>query len=57
MLRLLFKVGVTLLSVIAAFASDERKPRYTAIHAQELHDEDMISDQEYGRALRGHDNY
>lgn len=53
-LRVLGKVVVIALQVIASFASDERtKPRYPAAKAQQLYDDGLISGEEYARHIMG----
>lgn len=52
-LRILGKVAVVALQVIASFASDERKPRYSAAKAQQLYDDGLISGSEYARHIHG----
>lgn len=53
-LRILGKVAVVVLQVIASFASDERtKPRYPAAKAQQLYDDGLISGAEYARHIQG----
>ena len=51
-LRLIFKFGLFALNIIVAIASEDRsKPRHTAISAQHLHDEDLISDIEHADSI------
>ena len=53
-LRVLGKVAVVALQVIASFASDERtKPRYTAEKAQQLHEDGVITGTEFARHIHG----
>ena len=51
-LKILWKLSVFALQLIAAFASDKpsRKP-YSALTAQHLHDEGLISDNEYAKSV------
>ena len=51
MLRLFFKVSVALLSVVAAFASDESKPMHSPMRAKQLYDDGLIGSEEYGRSF------
>lgn len=53
-LRVLGKVAVVTLQVIASFASDKRtKIRYPAAKAQQLYDDRLISGAEYARHIYG----
>ncbi|MCE3045373.1 hypothetical protein [Legionella sp. 16cNR16C] len=53
-LRVLGKVAIAALQVIASFASDSRaKPRYTAGKAQQLYEEGAISGTEFARHIHG----
>jgi hypothetical protein len=48
----LLNLSAVLIEIVFAIAGDKpQKPRYTAIHAQELYDEDLISDAEYVRCV------
>lgn len=49
--RQLWKIFFGFLQFMVAFAPEERRPRYTVIKAQVLHDEGLITDQEYMRSL------
>ncbi|MGQ3892030.1 hypothetical protein [Legionella sp. CNM-4043-24] len=53
--RVALKMGFVFLDVLLSFASEKRRPRYTAIHAHELHQDGAISDQEYMRSVHGRD--
>lgn len=51
-LRLILRMVVIVLQVAAAFASEKpSKPRYSSLTAQHLHDENLISDAEYGKSV------
>lgn len=53
-LRILWKLVILSLQVIASFASDGRsKPRYTAGKAQQLYEEDAITGSEYAKCIHG----
>jgi hypothetical protein len=53
-LRILWKLSLVFLQLIAAVASDDRsKPRYSALKAQALFDEGLISIDEYNQCVHG----
>ncbi|PJE14662.1 hypothetical protein [Legionella sp.] len=53
-LRILWKLVILSLQVIASFASDgQSKPRYTAGKAQQLYEEDAITGSEYAKCIHG----
>lgn len=53
--KMLMKISFVVLQVAVAFASETRsKPRYVSLKAQELYDEDLISQEEYSKSI--HDN-
>lgn len=55
-LRVVTKIFFVVLDIAASFAIDERKkPPYTAIHAHQLHEDGLISDEEYMRCMQGRD--
>ncbi|KTD56737.1 hypothetical protein Lsan_2897 [Legionella santicrucis] len=50
--KLIAKIVVMVLQTIAVFASDKpTQTRYSAINAQHLHDEGLISDAEYAKSV------
>lgn len=51
-LRVLWKFGLFSLQLLISFASDKpSRNRYSAITAQHLHDEGLISDKEYAKSV------
>ncbi|MBA2649174.1 MAG: hypothetical protein H0U75_06155 [Legionella sp.] len=55
-LKVLWKVFVLALQVVASFASEERpKDRYTAAKAQQLYEDGAISGTEFARHIHGDD--
>ncbi|HAT7052173.1 hypothetical protein SDC14_14615 [Legionella pneumophila serogroup 1] len=53
-LRVLGKVSVVTLQVIASLASDEgTQPRYTAGKAQQLHEDGVITGNEFAQHIHG----
>lgn len=51
-LRILWKFALITLQIVSAFASDKpSRNRPSAITAQHLHDEGLISDKEYARSV------
>jgi hypothetical protein len=55
-LRVIWKFALLFLQVVASFASDEKsKPRYTALKAQELYDDGLISMVELNKSIHPND--
>ena len=48
--RAVLRIGVMILQVLAAFASDKPK-KYNFMEAEQLYEDGLISDEEYAKAI------